>query len=327
MKRGWMFGKIRVANWLEHIHEAHSWTRCAGPVKVPRVADMYLGGGRRRRSSQLDSYFLVVAVIACVWGYFKLAPRAGGTWETTAAQVMKKQPTVVIYHPASDRSVLHALPDVPLLLVAGKQHYDFSGLQRVLFYSDQKEPVELVDNLTRVVEIRDFAGKAMSVLDVADRSLVGDFADPTRVSVFREEPPGVAECERKAGLSDCARDGRVTLSYEQVGGHEVRCLRVEPSRDEPLTLVWRHRPHLAEGAKAGEPRLQRARVYVAWPDRVNESAKMSGEIRIDGRLFGALPTPRKGSFASTDLDVFSAETIDFSVFSNEPVCLDLEVDS
>lgn len=280
------------------------------------MADLYLGGGRRKRSTSVDVYFLLLALIGCVWGYFKLAPRAGGTWETTAAQVMKKQPTVVLYHPASDRSVLHALPDVPLLMVSSKQHYDFSGLQRVLFYSDTEAPEKMIDNLVHLVEIRDFAGKAMSVLDVADHSLVGDFADPKRFTAYREEPPGVVACERKGGQLDCAQDGRVSLTYEAVGGREVRCLKVEPSRDEPLTLVWNH---------GGELRLKSARVYVAWPDQVPEQAKMSGEIRIDGRLYGPLPDAKRHEFAQVDVNVFSARTIDLTVFANEPVCIDLEV--
>ena len=272
------------------------------------MADFYLGGGRKRRASGGDGFFIALALVAVVLSYLRFAPRSAGAWDTAAGQVAKKLPSIIFFYPAWQRQVLHELQDAPVVMLEGREHFSLAGLGHVLFASEDAAPEQIIDNLFVVSELRDFAGKAMQVLSVADASLVSDFSN---LSVITEDPPGIADCLKQGEGYHCPA-GALSVQRRNFRGRPTVC--VEAHGDEPLSIVW---------ARSNAVALRHAQIYLGVPDGPPSDAKL--DARVEGRVVGHLVAPAPGRWVHAPLRLSDSRRVELTVTARTPVCLDLEV--
>ena len=272
------------------------------------VADLYLGGGRKRRSSGADGFILALALVVVVLTYLRFAPRSAGAWDTAAGQVAKKLPSIIFFYPAWQRQVLHELQDAPVIMLEGREHFALAGLGHVLFASEEAAPEQVIDNLFVVSELRDFAGKAMQELTVADASLETDFA---QLSVITEDPPGIANCLKQGAEYHCPA-GALSVQRRSFRGRPAVC--VEAHGDEPLSIVW---------ARTNAVTLRHAQIYLGVPDGAPSEAQL--DARVEGRVVGHLAAPAPGHWVHAPLRLSDSRRVELTVTARTPVCVDLEV--
>ncbi len=274
------------------------------------MAEYYLGGGRRRRGASSDGLLLLFGVVVFSSGaLWRFAPRGDDGWQTAAGLIGKKLPSIILYAPAWRRDILHELDHAPVVMLNHGEHLTLAGLGRVVYASDDVPAAAALGNWTSLMELRDFGGKAVEVLRVADRSLVRDFSE---LSVIIDDPPGIANCPKTADGYHCD-NGDVTLSRENFSGNLTDCLRVHGG--ETLSIVW---------AAGQDAKLRYGEIFLGVPDG-GASANTLLEARVDGRLGARLKPAQPGAWVHAPLPVGDARRVELTVRAEKPVCVDVEV--
>ncbi len=282
------------------------------------MADRFTSTTRRRPNSS-ESILLTIAVAIAVAAYWKFAPHSAGAWESAATQMGKKTPGPVLFYPAWERDVLRALPDTPLVMLDGPTHMDLAGLGHVNFASDTGRPEEAIDNLFTLIEMRDFAGKAVSILKTADHSLIADWND---LSVSVEDPPGIANCTRHGERFLCPDpDYQFKLENALFMRTTVRCLWVKSKPG---------RPYIVALNDLDKSPLHQMAVYLGLPDvtpdDVNATMPADVDVRIDDVAAGQMTSGPSGHWQKLRLQQAKAMSrVELSVQSPGGVCLDMEL--
>ncbi len=278
------------------------------------MAEGFQLGGARKRAQSGESWLFVLAIAAGIFAYWRYSPSAPGDWEAAATQAHKKMPRVVLFYPAWEREVLQRMKELPVVLLDGPAHLDLAGLHQVLFASDTDEPRGLVNNLYSLREWRDFAGKPFAVLQVADRSLVHDFAT---LEVFVEDPPGVDACPREGDAFRC-RDVLVELRRAAFTQSQSRCVWVQTPAHREVTLRFPPQPT--------DEAFKRAALYLGAPDG-HAAADANGFLRINDDVVMELALGTdKGRWRDRHTELApGARVIELSVESAAGVCADLEL--
>ncbi len=259
----------------------------------------------------------MLALVALGLSWWRFAPGRSGAWEAAAKQIENKLPRVVLFHPSWQRDVLERMPQLPLVLLDGRQHLDLAGFGEVLFASEAAQPESVLINAYTLEEWRDFAGKAVAVLKVPVHSLSVDFS---KVRAFVEDPPGIAECPAKDEQRLCARQNvRVERREIMVGHARTRCVWVEAPSNTEVSLRF----------DLGQlDALSKTALYVTRPDG-SEPAAATVTLRADEASIltvqnNANEPTGEWKQQVTDLRL-GTQHIELSIMSDRGVCVDLEL--
>ncbi len=259
----------------------------------------------------------MLAFIALGLSWWRFAPGRSGAWEAAAKQIENKLPRVVLFHPSWQRDVLERMPQLPLVLLDGRQHLDLAGFGEVLFASESAQPESVLINAYTLEEWRDFAGKAVAVLKVPVHSLSVDFR---KVRAFVEDPPGIAECPVKGEQRLCERQAvRVERREIMVGHAKTRCVWVEAPSGTEVSLRFDLGP-LDE--------LSKTALYLTRPDGSDPAA---ATVTLHADEASILTIENKADEPTgawkqqmTDLRL-GTQRIELGVVAERGVCVDLEL--
>ncbi len=269
-------------------------------------------GERKRRGGSGESWLLLLSLIVTTVCYYRyVAPTAGGSWEAASTQIHKKFDRVLLFHPAWERGALHDLPEMPVVMLDGPQHLDLAGLREVLFASEGTQPEAVVNNLFVLTEWRDFAGKAVAVLRVAERGLSVDFS---HLSLAVDDPPGIATCDVAGDVAKCNQPNVIIERRHNWPEHaSSRCLWVRTNPDRPLYARWKD--------LQGYPQ-KRARLFAWRPTDDDEGKDATIALFSRGQRVAILAQDENGE---TVVLPNASDQIEVVIDSPSGACFDVEL--